>query len=95
MKNPKIGKIIEEVNNNVASCSKFTWENDILSYKGRIQFPNTSKSKIQILIENHDSLFVGHVGFLKTYYNIRQSLFWKGMKDDIQKYVAECDICQC
>jgi hypothetical protein len=75
VKNPEIKKIIKEVNNNVASCSKFTWENDILWYKGRIYLPNTSKFKIQILKENHDSPFVGHVGFFKTYYNIQQSFF--------------------
>jgi hypothetical protein len=43
---------------------------------------------------NHDSSTSGHVGFLKTYYNIHQSFFWKGMWSDIQKYVAECDTCQ-
>jgi hypothetical protein len=70
VKNLEIKKIIKEVNNNVASCSKFTWENDILWYKGRIYLPNTSKFKIQILRENHDSPSAGHVGFFKTYYNI-------------------------
>ena len=56
--------------------------------------PSSSKFKTQVLKENHDSPTTGHVDFFKTYHNIRQSLFWKGMKADIQKYVAKCDMCQ-
>ena len=37
---------------------------------------------------------MGHVGFFKTYHNIRQSFFWNIMTIDIQKYVVECDTCQ-
>jgi hypothetical protein len=70
VKNPDIKKIIEEINNNVASHSKFTRENGVLWYKGRIYSPNTSKFQIQILKENHDSLSTIHAGFFKTYYNI-------------------------
>ena len=42
----------------------------------------------------HDCPTIGHVGIFKTYYNARQSFFWKGMNADIQKYVAECGVCQ-
>jgi len=73
VKNLETKNIIEEGNNNMNSCSKFTWENDILWYKGRLYFPNTSRSKTKILKENHDSLSASHVGFFKTYYNIWQS----------------------
>jgi hypothetical protein len=55
---------------------------------------NDSKFKIKVLQEAHDYPAAGHVGFFKTYYNARQSFFWKGMSTDIQKYVAECDLCQ-
>ena len=46
------------------------------------------------LKREHDSPTAGHVGFFKTYHNIHQSLFWKGIKADIHKYVVECDTCQ-
>jgi len=59
-----------------------------------IFFPSSSKFKLQVLKENDDSLSAGHVGFFKSYYNIRQSFFWKGMWSKIQKYVEECDTCQ-
>ena len=74
-----------------AQNSKFKWKNDILWYKGRIYISPNSKFKSKVLKESHDSLSTGHVGFFKTYYNAHQSFFWKGMSNDIQKYVAECD----
>jgi len=94
VKNLEIRKLIEEVESNPTTNPKFTWENDILWYKQRIFLPNSSKFKIQVLKENHVSLIVGHVGFFKTYYNICQSFFWKGMQSEIRKYVVECDTFQ-
>ena len=47
-----------------------------------------------MLKESHDSPAASHVNFFKTYYNAKQSFYWKGMYKDIQKYVAECDTCQ-
>ena len=77
--------------NNLPGNSKFEWKNDILWYKGRIYLNSKSKFRSKILKESHDSMSSGHVGYFKTYYNARQSFFWKGMSHDIQKYVAECD----
>jgi hypothetical protein len=94
IKNPEMKRLIEEVERKPTSNPKFTWENDIMWYKQQIFFPISSKFKLQVLKQNHDSLRTGHVGFFKTYYNIRQSFFWKGMRSEIQKYVAECDTCQ-
>lgn len=79
VKDPEITVII----NNIPDNSKFEWKNDILWYKGRIYLNSSSKFKSKILKESHDSLSAGDVGFFKTYYNARQSFFWKRMSRDI------------
>jgi hypothetical protein len=98
-----LNEIRSEYDKNTETCSiindltqypKFEWKNDILWYKGRIYLNNNSKFKIKVLQEAHHCPVASHVGFFKTYYNARQSFFWKGMSTDIQKYVAECDLCQ-
>ena len=43
--------------------SRLQWRNDILRYKGRIYLSPTSQFKTKVLIESHDSLAAGHVGF--------------------------------
>jgi len=90
----EIRKIIKEVESKRDAYSKYSWEKDILWYKQRIYFPSSWKFKTQVLKENHDTPRAGHMGFLKTYHNIRQSFFSKGMKLDIQNNAVKCDTCQ-
>jgi len=46
------------------------------------------------LQEAHDSPLAGHPGIFKTYRQLRQRFYWKGLKEDVQKYVNECKVCQ-
>jgi hypothetical protein len=48
-----------------------------------------------VLSEFHATPIVGHLGFTKTYDQVKRSFFWDGMKKDIHTFVAECDVCQC
>ena len=48
--------------------------------------------KYTVLMEAHDKL--GHQGNSHTYCLIKCQYFWKGMNKDIQKYIANCVLCQ-
>ena len=45
-------------------------------------------------MELHTSPLGGHSGFLNTYHRVKKEFFWDGLKYDIQKFVAECLVCQ-
>ena len=45
-------------------------------------------------MELHTSPLGGHSGFLKTYHRVKKYFFSDGLKSDIQKFVAECLVCQ-
>ena len=45
-------------------------------------------------MELHTSPLGGNSGFLKTYQRVKKEFFWDGLKSDIQKFVAECLVCQ-
>jgi hypothetical protein len=47
-----------------------------------------------MLSELHATPTAGHSGFTKTYDQVKRSFFWDGMKQDIRKFVAECEVCQ-
>lgn len=51
---------------------------------------NNSTLKHKILKEIHESPIRVHLGFLKTYHQVKQDFFWEGLKVDVQKFVAEC-----
>ena len=47
--------------------------------------------KYTILVEAHNKL--GHQGTTHTYCLIKCQYYWKGMKKDIRKYIANCALC--
>ena len=60
---------------------------DIIYYKGRIYLVPKSKLKAKILEETNDSPLGKHQGYLKTYRKIRERFSWKGLKNDVLRYV--------
>ena len=66
----------------------------VLLYKGRLVIPPSSPLRTVLLTEVHDSKIGGHSGVLRTYSRLAQSFFWEAMKQDVQRFVAECEVCQ-
>ena len=48
----------------------------------------------KVMEEAHDTPLSIHPGSTKMYQDIRQRFWWPNMKQDIARYVAECDICR-
>jgi hypothetical protein len=53
-----------------------------------------SKLKSTVLSELHATPTTGHSGFTKPYDRVKHFFFWDGMKQDIRKFVAKCEVCQ-
>lgn len=54
----------------------------------------TEEEKETILKQCHDSKLGGHLGINKTIKRIQAQFKWKGMKNDVKKYVKNCTSCQ-
>jgi hypothetical protein len=67
---------------------------DVIYYKGSIFFVQGPSFKSKVLQAFHDSSLAGHQGFLKTYRQIRERFYWKGLKGDFMRYSKECTLCQ-
>ena len=48
--------------------------------------------KYIVLAEAHDKM--GHQGNSHTHCLIKRQYYWKGMKKDVRKYIANCILCQ-
>jgi hypothetical protein len=48
----------------------------------------------EVMEEAHDTPLSIHPGSTKMYQDIRQRFWWSNMKQDIARYVAECDVCR-
>ena len=91
---PDLNKIIQGIQNGNSSFQAYSYNGNVLVYKDRVVLGQNSPLKSRVLHYIHDSPFVGHSGFEKTYQRAKREFFWKGMKKDSKKHVKECDTCQ-
>ena len=90
----EVWALIQKLQQDSSTSDTFSWQNDSLSYKDRLYLCKNSQLKQKILMELHTSPLGGHSGFLKTYHRVKKDFFWDGLNSDIQKFVAECLVCQ-
>ena len=83
-----------DVLDGIMGDDKYIILNWMISYKGIIYLVRDSELKYKVLQEAHDSPLAGHMGIFKTYRKLRQRFYWKGLKEDVQKHVNECKVCQ-
>jgi hypothetical protein len=67
---------------------------NVILYKDRVYLVPGSGLKKKILAVVHDSPLAGHRGFFKTYRRIRERSTWKGLKQDVMRYISEWVTCQ-
>jgi len=53
-----------------------------------------SQLKQKVLLELHTSKVRGHLQFLKTYHRAKKNFFGNGLKNDVQRFMDECLVCQ-
>jgi hypothetical protein len=94
LQDPKSSHLIQQLQNKAQAPPGYSWLQDELRYKGRLYLSKQSKLKSTVLSELHATPTAGHSGFTKTYDRVKRSFFWDGMKQDIRKFVVECEVCQ-
>ena len=62
--------------------------------KNKVVVPHIQELHKKILGEFHDSKPTGNSGVLRTYKRLAQQLYWPKMYQDVQGYVAACEVCQ-
>ena len=66
----------------------------VLFFGKRIVVPKDHNLRRIILDEAHSSQFSIHPGSTKMYQDLKQRFWWTRMKQEIARYVAECNVCQ-
>jgi hypothetical protein len=95
LQDPKISRLIQQLQEHSPASPGYSWHNNELHYKGHLYLRKQSQLKSMVLSELHASPTTGHSGFTKTYERVKRSFFWDGMKQDVHTFVVECDVCQC
>ncbi|WVZ52559.1 LOW QUALITY PROTEIN: hypothetical protein U9M48_003607 [Paspalum notatum var. saurae] len=66
----------------------------IVCHGDRICVPNIKSIRDLILKEAHETAYSIHPGSEKMYQDLKQKFWWYGMKREVAKYVALCDVCR-
>jgi hypothetical protein len=90
-------KNIQEIKRNIKEEKSPGFSEDdegVLWYKGRICVPSVKELKDKILCRAHESAYSIHPRENKMYHDLKATCWLYGMKRDVAKYVALCDIYQ-
>lgn len=94
--NKRLQELIElhERVTNGAVTSPFEVKERILYYQNRFFIGKESQLKQLLLQEFHDAPSAMHGGVKRKLVRLSQLFFWPKMHEEVQKYVAKCQVCQ-
>ncbi|WVZ75797.1 hypothetical protein U9M48_023828 [Paspalum notatum var. saurae] len=86
---------IKEIRELIDKAPGFRVDADGTVWHGdRLCVPNIKSIWDLILKEAHETAYSIHPGSEKMYQDLKQKFWWYGMKREVAKYVALCDVCQ-
>ncbi|KAL0395102.1 UNVERIFIED_CONTAM: Transposon Tf2-11 polyprotein [Sesamum latifolium] len=65
-----------------------------MTKENRLYVPIGGDLRKSLILECHDTLWVGHQGEERTYALVQRAYYWPQMRDDAEMYVRTCLICQ-
>jgi hypothetical protein len=68
--------------------------NGCLYYQHCLYVPADDALRLRIIQNNHDVPAAGHPGRAKTFDLIRRRYFWPTLRKDVERFVANCHVCQ-
>lgn len=86
-------KIIEDLQTNADSRPSFVYKQGTLLYEGRLVISSNSVLIPTLMQEFHATPQGGHSGFYRTYRRLAANVYWVGMKNTIQEFVRNCNVC--
>jgi hypothetical protein len=66
----------------------------VLWFKKRLCVSEQGHYRNTIIDEAHNSAYSIHPRATKMFVDLRDKYWWRGMRGDVAKFVAQCDICQ-
>ncbi|XP_017416580.1 uncharacterized protein LOC108327382 [Vigna angularis] len=83
----------QDVQNNPNIQEHYSTHQDLLLYKGKIWLNRDNPFILVLLKEFHKTPLSGHTRVAKTLSRLQHNFYWKGMREDVQQFVAHCETC--
>ncbi|KAL4360625.1 hypothetical protein GQ457_04G013100 [Hibiscus cannabinus] len=79
---------------NAADYPHHEEQNSLILIRGRILVPNETTIQTLLLREFHCSVIGGHAGITRTFQRLAANFYWTGMRQEVRRFVSECQVCQ-
>ena len=89
LSDPKLQKAVELLGTEKAKDFMIGGDG-VLRLRGKVCIPEDIEVKCMILEKRHKSRFSMHLGMTKIYHDLKEYLWWSGMKQDVAWYVSSC-----
>jgi len=70
------------------------WKDDLLWYQGKIWIPKDEGIRTTLITKHHEPPQAGHGGTAKTTELISKQYYWPKIREDIKRFIKNCDTCQ-
>ncbi|XP_024955869.1 uncharacterized protein LOC112498643 [Citrus sinensis] len=74
--------------------SDYSVQNGFFLYRHRYYISPSSSLKTVLLAKFHSTPLAGHAGIKCTLVRLASTFFWPKMRSDVERFVAECLVCQ-
>lgn len=71
----------------------YSLEHGLIKYQGRIWIGTNQALRTKLISNFHATPVGGHSGILATYHRIKKLFYWNGMKNGVEEFVKQCQIC--
>jgi hypothetical protein len=90
---PQAKQLLTELSIASPNSQGFALVDGLIKHKGRIWLGHHTEAQQAIMLALHSSGLGGHSGITATYHKIKALFSWPNMKQDIHKYVKDCQVC--
>ena len=72
----------------------YSLDNGLIRHHNKLWIGNNSALKTKLIASFHSTAIGGHSGTAATYQRLKNHFSWKGMKQAVESYIKQCDVCQ-
>lgn len=72
----------------------YSLDQGLIKFQGRLWIGNNSALQTKLISALHSSAVGGHSGIRATYHRVSQLFHWSGMKQQVEDWIRQCQICQ-
>lgn len=72
----------------------FSLSQGLIRFKGKVWVGSNSGLHTKLIEAFHASPIGGHSGIQATYQRVKKLFHWTGIKQDVQNFVQQCQVCQ-